>query len=100
MRLKGSIAVTAGVAAGLLSCGHASAAPGIVAGPAAATMVTAVAEHCWYSRGVRHCRSFGSRYGYRATRYREYNNPDAYRTGSSHWWEEMDRQDRGGRGRP
>jgi hypothetical protein len=31
------------------------------------------------------------------TRYPQYNNPDAYRTGSSRWWEEMDRQDRGGR---
>ncbi len=99
MLLKGSIAVTAGAAAGLFSASYASAAPAIVAVPTAATAVTAVAEHCWYSRGVRHCRRFGPRYGYRA-RYREYNNPDAYRTGSSHWWEEMDRQDRGGRGRP
>jgi hypothetical protein len=99
MRLKGSIAVTAGAAAGLLSAGYASATPGIVAVPAAATAVTAVAEHCWRSHGVRHCRSLGPRYGYRS-RYREYNNPNAYRTGSSHWWEEMDRQDRGGRGRP
>jgi hypothetical protein len=29
--------------------------------------------------------------------YREYNNPDAYPTGSSRWWEEMDRQNRGDR---
>jgi hypothetical protein len=27
----------------------------------------------------------------------EYNVPDAYPTGSSRWWEEMDRQNRGGR---
>jgi hypothetical protein len=41
-------------------------------------------------------RSYHRQYGYH-THYREYNDPDAYRTGSSHWWEEMDRQDRGGR---
>jgi hypothetical protein len=35
-------------------------------------------------------------HGYRS-HYREYNNPDAYPTGSNRWWEEMDRQDRGGR---
>jgi hypothetical protein len=99
MRLKGSIAVTAGAAAGLFSASYACAAPGTVAMPATATAVTPVAEHCWHSRGVRHCRWFGPRYGYRA-RYRVYNIPDVYRTGSSRWWEEMDRQDRGGRGRP
>jgi hypothetical protein len=34
---------------------------------------------------------------YRAPRTPEYNVPDAYPTGSSRWWEEMDRQNRGGR---
>jgi hypothetical protein len=29
--------------------------------------------------------------------YREYNIPDAYQTGSFNWWQEMDRQGRGGR---
>jgi hypothetical protein len=28
----------------------------------------------------------------------QYNNPDAYPIGSSRWWEEMDRQNRGGNG--
>ena len=53
-------------------------------------------------------RSGPRRYGYRS-RDAEYNNPDAYRTpeynnpdaypfGSSRWWEEMDRQGRGGGG--
>ena len=28
----------------------------------------------------------------------QYNNPDAYPIGSSRWWEEMDRQGRGGNG--
>jgi hypothetical protein len=35
-------------------------------------------------------------YGYRS-HYREYNNPDAYATGSNRWWQEMDRLQRGGR---
>jgi hypothetical protein len=35
-------------------------------------------------------------YGHRII-YREYNNPDVYPTGSSGWWQEMDRQGRGGR---
>ena len=30
---------------------------------------------------------------------REYGYPENYRTGSSNWWQEMDRTDRGGRGR-
>jgi hypothetical protein len=47
-------------------------------------------------------------YGYRrynpgyndpdAHRTPQYNNPDAYPIGSSRWWEEMDRQGRGGNG--
>ena len=43
-------------------------------------------------------RSGPRRYGYRS-RNPEYNNPDAYPFGSSRWWEEMDRQGRGGGGR-
>jgi hypothetical protein len=35
-------------------------------------------------------------YGHRIA-YREYNNPDAYPIGSGSWWQEMDRQGRGGR---
>jgi hypothetical protein len=54
-----------------------------------------VARRCWWHRGVRHCRYRGSgAYGYSP------NLPEAYRTGSGRWWQEMDRQDRGGRGRP
>jgi hypothetical protein len=40
--------------------------------------------------------SYHRYYGYR-THYREYNIPNAYRTGSFNWWQEMDRQGRGGR---
>jgi hypothetical protein len=50
-----------------------------------------VARHCWWSHGRRHCG-----YGYR---YRERGYPENYRTGSRRWWNEMDREDRGGRGR-
>jgi hypothetical protein len=95
MRLMGSIEVAAGAMVVLLSTGYARAAPLTVVAPAGALEVTAAAAHCWRSRGVRHC---GPRYGYQS-RYRVYNIPEAYRTGSSRWWEEMDRQGRGGRGR-
>jgi len=53
-------------------------------------------RNCWWRHGVRHCRYYrGARsYGYSGP-----HLPEAYRTGSSRWWQEMDRQDRGGRGR-
>jgi hypothetical protein len=53
-------------------------------------------RNCWWRHGVRHCRYYrsGGTYGYTGP-----HLPEAYRTGSSRWWQEMDRQDRGGRGR-
>jgi hypothetical protein len=56
-------------------------------------------RRCWWQGGQRHCRWVGS--GYRGYGYRYYGPlyPEAYRTGSSRWWQEMDRDDRGGRGR-
>ena len=95
MQCKGSTLVASGAAAVLLSASYACAAPVFSVAPITASMVTATATHCWRSHGVRHC---GPRFGYQS-RYREYNIPEAYRTGSSRWWEEMDRQGRGGRGR-
>ena len=64
-----------------------------------------VAYRCYWRGGHRHCRWYGSRHrgpGYRGYGYRYYGPlyPEAYRTGSSRWWQEMDREDRGGRGRP
>ena len=64
-----------------------------------------VAYRCYWRGGRRHCRWYGSRHrgpGYRGYGYRYYGPlyPEAYRTGSSRWWQEMDREDRGGRGRP
>ena len=55
--------------------------------------VEKAAATCWWSNGRRHCA-----YGY-GPRYREYGYPNNYRTGSRRWWSEMDREDRGGRGR-
>src|SRR5688572_12137504 len=57
--------------------------------------VEPVAQRCWWYRGERHCRRYGrSRvYGYSGPHY-----PEAYRTGSGRWWQEMDREGRGGRG--
>jgi hypothetical protein len=96
----------AGVGLGTLA---AQAAP---AAPSAAAMARAGADgkvqsiayrRCWWQGGQRHCRGYGSAYrGYRGYGYRYYGPlyPEAYRTGSSRWWQEMDREDRGGRGRP
>jgi hypothetical protein len=88
MRFRKSIVSAVGVAGVLVTVGYASAEP-----------AAAAAGRCWVSDGVRHCRSLESRYYRYGSRNREYNNPDAYRTGSSDWWREMDRLDRGGRGR-
>jgi hypothetical protein len=52
-------------------------------------------RRCWWRHGVRHCRHYG---GGRTYGYSGPHLPEAYRTGSSRWWQEMDRQDRGGRG--
>jgi hypothetical protein len=58
--------------------------------------VRAVAYHCWRRDGVRHCRLFHPSYGY-LPRHPIYNDPGAYRLGTNRWWQEMDRQNRGGR---
>jgi hypothetical protein len=59
----------------------------------AAPLAEPVARRCWWRNGVRHCQRYRV-YGYSGPHY-----PEAYRTGSSRWWQEMDREDRGGRGR-
>jgi hypothetical protein len=58
-------------------------------------------RRCWWRSGQRHCRWSGPGPGYRGYGYRYYGPlyPEAYRTGSNRWWQEMDREDRGGRGR-
>jgi len=73
----------------------AAALPGLAEANPHASSIVKAARHCWWSGGVRHCR-WGGVYGYRS-HYHVYNDPDAYRTGSSRWWQEMDRLDRGGR---
>ncbi|HEU0159203.1 MAG TPA: hypothetical protein VFR00_07810 [Hyphomicrobiaceae bacterium] len=98
-------------ALGLASMGLgtlAAAAAPTAPGPAAVTAGTdgkaeSIAyRRCWWQGGHRHCRWFGPAdrgYGYG---YRYYGPlyPEAYRTGTRRWWQEMDRDDRGGRGRP
>jgi hypothetical protein len=54
-----------------------------------------IARRCWRHRGVRHCRRHG---GYRVYGYSGPYRSDAYRTGTRRWWQEMDREGRGGRG--
>jgi hypothetical protein len=51
------------------------------------------AATCWWRNGRRRCA-----YGF-GPRYRVYGFPERYRTGSGRWWKEMDREERGGRGR-
>ena len=57
--------------------------------------VEQVARRCWVENGVRYCSRASKAY---SSDYRVRNIPEAYPTGSKYWWEEMDRQGRGGRG--
>jgi hypothetical protein len=50
------------------------------------------AQRCYWRGGKRHCASDAFR------GYRENGFPEDYRTGSSRWWGEMDREGMGGRG--
>lgn len=54
-------------------------------------VLNVASRRCWRQHGHRHCNWNGY---YSA---REYGFPENYRTGSSNWWAEMDRTDRGGR---
>jgi len=81
----------------LWSSGAASAATGwigrgVTAGPGFEEIAT---RRCYWLNGVRYCQLYRSprAYGYDGPHY-----PEAYPTGSTRWWQEMDRQDRGGRG--
>ena len=60
---------------------------------------------CWWQGGNRRCRQYGAAprgYGYYpypgGGYYYGPTLPEAYPAGSSRWWQEMDREDRGGRG--
>jgi hypothetical protein len=62
-------------------------------------------RRCWWQGGNRHCRWYGAPYrGYGSYPYPGGGYyygptlPEAYPAGSSRWWQEMDREDRGGRG--
>jgi hypothetical protein len=94
------------------ACGLGLCSLGAEAAPAASTLMPSMAaevggqsaaqevayRRCWWRYGERHCRWSGPRYrsyGYYGPLY-----PEAYPTGSRRWWQEMDREDRGGRGRP
>jgi hypothetical protein len=89
---------------------HAAPAPGMTQTMAAVGTQSKPQDvayrRCWWRYGQRHCDWYGAPYrgyGYYPSRgYRGYygpNLPEAYPLGSSRWWEEMDREDRGGRGR-
>ena len=61
-------------------------------------------RRCWWRDGRRHCRWYDAPnrgygyYPYRGGYYYGPTLPEAYPVGSSRWWQEMDREDRGGRG--
>jgi hypothetical protein len=92
MQPKHSLTVAAGILA-LAALGvPAHAVPLRTAVPSAsASPIEKAAAYCWWRNGVRHCG-----YGY-GPRYRTHGFPQHYRTGSRYWWEEMDREQRGGR---
>jgi hypothetical protein len=96
VKIKAWLAASAVVlgAGGLTAGAEAAPIGNFLATDAGAGRIEKIAQRCWWHRGTRHCRS----YGYQS-RYREYGYPENYRTGSRRWWDEMDREDRGGRGR-
>jgi hypothetical protein len=61
-------------------------------------------RRCWWRQGHRHCRWYDAPNGNGYYPYRRGGYyygptlPEAYPVGSSRWWQEMDREDRGGRG--
>ena len=77
----------------------------VLGGPTVATATTPImkmrkisaaekiARRCWWRHGVRHCSRV---YGYRSY---GYGRAEDYPTGSTRWWQQMDREGRGGRGR-
>ncbi len=94
MQVRHCLLATAGALALGVLTGAAQAGPSgslnISGGPPLS--VHKAEYRCWVNdNGVRRCRWFWN------PRYREYGYPENYRTGSRRWWEEMDRQDRGGR---
>ena len=84
-----------GAAASSLIALGAQAAPMQVTATVTRPNVEQVARRCWVENGVRYCSRTSKAYG---SDYRVRNIPEAYPTGSKYWWEEMDRQGRGGRG--
>ena len=93
MQHKECIAALAGTVALGLTAVAAQAMPlGNLAHPAlVSSNIEEAAAYCWWRHGERHCG-----YGY-GPRYRTHGFPNHYRAGSRHWWEEMDRDQRGGR---
>ena len=86
-------------AAAAPAAAHLNATMAVAVGTASAAQEVAY-RRCFWRYGERHCRSAGR--PYRGYGYRYYGPlyPETYPTGSRRWWQEMDRDDRGGRGRP
>lgn len=94
----GAIALAASAAAVKAAPAGAMTGDLKVAAQAASSVDSVAYRRCWRNRnGDRVCRRVSRRnvYGYQYSP----NVPEAYPVGSARWWQEMDRQDRGGRGR-
>jgi hypothetical protein len=88
-----ALGTPAGQAAPSASLAKTMAAVGAQAKPE-----TIAYRRCWLRNGQRYCRWYESPYRGYGYRYYGPTIPEAYPTGSSRWWQEMDREDRGGRG--
>lgn len=94
MHNSSTLSLIASVATLLMSLvpGAAQAGPqNIFRKPTEPSSIGKAAQSCYWRGGQRHCASNAFR------GYREYGIPQDYRTGSSRWWEEMDREGMGGR---
>jgi hypothetical protein len=99
MRHKHTVIWMAGLLALTVGGASAQAAPagGALANPelaaaAAGAVETVAYRRCYRVDGQRVCK------WYRSPKFRRHGYPEDYKTGSSDWWQEMDRTDRGGRG--
>jgi hypothetical protein len=98
MERRQSMMSALGAAASSLIALGAHAAPVQVAATATRASIEQVASRCWIENGVRYCNRVSKPYG-SGSDYRVRNIPEVYPAGSKYWWEEMDRQGRGGGGR-
>ena len=97
--LLSTVSLGLGAAGGQAAPSGATLAEAMVAIDAQPKPQEIASRRCWWRNGQRNCRWYGSPYRGYGYRYYGPTIPEAYPTGSRRWWQEMDRYDRGGRGR-